>query len=657
MVIRVVGDVLVWGGAAAWGGAALVALVGDRGGFGWWKRARSLAQLGAVALAAATTVLAVALVDGDLSIEYVADQRRAGTSWPYRLAGVWAGAEGSLLWFTTLLGAVAAWYIAKRTDRGRVAARLSIIVGSLIVAWSTVVVATLADPFVTLPIPAIRGAGLTPILEHPAMLYHPPILYAGSALTMVPFLDGVGGQSRWWTRSATTTAWALLTIGLATGANWAYVEVGWGGWWAWDPVENTILIPWLVLTAAIHARRCFSGFHRWDRWVWNASLGLTMAPFVFVLFGSAVTRSGGLSSVHAFADSTRLGWTLGGLCAIATLAAIWALTGRHGHTWTGARTDPLAAPARAKVRLIWVSLAPTLLLGFALVVLVGTATPLVTSIGGVDADYYQRVGAPVLGLALIIMIVVPALFLIANMVLAVAAIVVGLGVGFWLATWLGIGGLLGVLVALAATVTVLHLICVAIGTALARPWAMAVGHIGLAVLVVGVAGTASSQNVRRAIPVGESVTVAAVTVSYDEFEVVDGPRPGSELNAARVTITESGSGPVRRQVGLVNYPDRGVVLAETALHSTPVRDVQVVLSAVSDDGLGVFEVGVRPAVMWVWWGAALIALAGLILLVTDGRGRFRRELPRRPPPPPAHDRSPRPDPDDPLKSMTRAIHR
>jgi len=322
-----VGNGLLIASGVAGAVTALAALAGRR------VIAQGALAIAVASIVAATGRLVAAIAQFDLSYEYVATQSRARSGNAYRLAALWGGAEGSLLFFGALLGlavAVAAW----RFDLGS----WGLGVGGAVVGSVAVIVAAAANPFARAALPTVRGAGLTPILEHPAMLYHPPILYLGLVATVVPFLlvldnplavqhdsDSATfrGVRRW-----LLVAWTLLTIGLATGANWAYVELGWGGYWAWDPVENTVLIPWLVLTAALHLLR---GSPR-GAGLPRLAIASTALPFVLVLFGATVTRSGGLSSVHAFADAEALGWSLGAVTLVSGDLALWRMRRTRGLT-------------------------------------------------------------------------------------------------------------------------------------------------------------------------------------------------------------------------------------------------------------------------------------------------------------------------------------
>ena len=327
--------------ACLWASAA-AAIATAAGGANSRRLARAASLVMAAGAAIPTIMLGRALWSLDLSLTYVADHARAGTSAFYRLSGLWGGASGSLLMFTAMVAAAVATLI---WTQPRPTARSAALWGSLSVAVLAGAVLCTANPFRRLAIPAIEGAGLQPILEHPAMLYHPPLLYLGQVSTIVPFLVAVaaplGPSERRTLRGWLGLSLALLTVGLATGSNWAYVELGWGGFWGWDPVENGILVAWLLVLAAMHA----VGQPGHGRAI-RILCGL---PWILVLVAASVTRGGVGGSVHAFADDERVAWVLTGL-VVATAAVVGLARGdqpsrQHQHRWLRIACAGLASAA------------------------------------------------------------------------------------------------------------------------------------------------------------------------------------------------------------------------------------------------------------------------------------------------------------------------
>ncbi|MEN8238246.1 MAG: cytochrome c biogenesis protein CcsA, partial [Actinomycetota bacterium] len=253
-----IGRFAVWGAVGL--GIAVFAVAWIR-----TSHAKAWASRG-LAAAAALTLIAVcalgwALVSGDFSLTYVAETTSRATPWPYRLSAIWGGMAGSLLFWSALLSVSGA--VGVRSARRVVphlvpatAATVAVTVVAFLVLGELVV-----SPFSKLAIPAIDGGGLVPILQHPAMVYHPPILYIGLTTLIAPFSLTVaavitGRTDAAWlalVRRWLLVSWTALALGMVLGANWAYVELGWGGFWAWDSVENTALMPWLAATAFLHS--------------------------------------------------------------------------------------------------------------------------------------------------------------------------------------------------------------------------------------------------------------------------------------------------------------------------------------------------------------------------------------------------------------------
>ena len=609
-------------------------------------RHRHLARAASVVMAAGsaipTAVLAHALWTLDLSFTYVADHARAGISGPYRLSGLWGGASGSLLLFTCMTATAVTALIWTQSSATEKSAALW---GSLSVAVLTAAILGTANPFRRLAIPAIDGTGMQPILEHPAMLYHPPLLYLGQISTIVPFLIAVATTARSGRREASPhpegaplkdnkgapdgakgskmlehtrrkelrfwlgVSLALLTAGLATGSNWAYVELGWGGFWGWDPVENGILAAWLSVVAALHA----VGQPRHGRIV-RIACG---SPWILVLVAASVTRAGVGGSVHAFADDERVSWILTGL-VLATATVLGSTRGslpwrqgRHQSRNRQLRTVCAALSAAA-----------------ALIVLVGVlypipapGEPLVTGL------YYATLLAPLAILGL----------------LGGAAAVARGRMTAW--AWPAMGSLVGMAAAAAAGALTPFALCVAagVGAMLAntarglraptrRQWPMRTGHLGFAVLLIGIAGSTLAEKAAVGLDIGEQVELGGLSFRHIGVEVGAGPAPGSDAVVGTVEVREDGDLVTELRPSLVAFPDRGVLLAETALHSRPARDIQAVLRDASDTGAVLYSLSVAPLVMWVWMGALLMTGAGLMAAFSaaaEHRRRQERKVQRR----------------------------
>src|ERR671935_1610874 len=276
-----------------------------------------LAAFGATAVAAG--VLVAALLRHDFTFTYVAEHTSAGLPARYRLSALWGGQEGSLLfWLLVLTGYSSIAVLAARRVGQDLLAWVVPILGTIGAFFAFLVVA-IASPFHTQTAPP-DGLGLTPSLQNPYMLIHPPLLYLGYVGLSIPFAFAMAtllarrGDEMWIvvTRRSTLVAWTFLGIGQLLGAHWAYVEVGWGGYYAWDPVENAALMPWLAATAFLHSVMVQEkkGMLR----IWNMLL-VTLA-FGLSLFGTFLTRSGVLNSIHSFTESSIGPWFLGFICLV-----------------------------------------------------------------------------------------------------------------------------------------------------------------------------------------------------------------------------------------------------------------------------------------------------------------------------------------------------
>jgi cytochrome c-type biogenesis protein CcmF len=545
-------------------------------------------------LSVALVALAVALVTVDGSLVYVADHTSRATSWPYRLAGLWGGMAGSLLLWTwmAVAWAVAAG-VAVRRRAPALAGPATAVLGAYVMVFCGLLV-LLSRPFDRLDVPALDGGGLNPVLLHPAMLYHPPLLYAGAVGLLVPFALGIAGRrGDAWLAPAVRFAGVslvLLTAGLVAGAHWAYVELGWGGYWAWDPVENGGLLPWLAGVAFLHAA---VATRRRDGGGATSAAGLAGLAFVLGLLGSFLTRSGASDSVHAFAEARAVGWVLGAGVVVATVATVAVLVRRRPPP---ARANPVIAANNA------------LLVALAGVIGFGTVYPVIARWFGADriivtGRYFALVAAPLTVALLALLGVGPQLMHGRRRLRPALAGLVAAGVaGLWFAERRPLAVLMVGLAAAAAALTVAEW--------RRRPrarWPLA--HLGVAVLLAGVAGTTTGTQVTAPLSTGEEVTVRGFTLRLEAVEPAAAPDGG---RAARAVLSLRRGGDALttlRPVALVS--DTGQRVSVAALRSTPLQDVQVALRAVGDGGAAVVvEIAVVPLMQLVWWGGVLL-VAGL----------------------------------------------
>ena len=566
--------------------------------------------LGAAAISAsvAVAVLAVALLSGDFSLDYVARTTSLATPWPYRLAALWGGMDGSMLFYAagTLMVAV----LGLKSEVG-------VRVGALTGLGLMGITIFFANPFLVPDIPAVDGAGLLAILQHPAMIYHPPLLYLGLVALIVPFGHTVdltlGSLSRLEWRSLSRrwlyVSWTVLTIGMAAGANWAYVELGWGGFWAWDPVENTALMPWLAATIWLHSSRLEESRGRARRWnVLFAGL-----PFALSVLGVYLTRSGATGSIHSFAEDPVVGRILLAAAAVvALLVAVLAAGSGRGEPWGGVRID----------RDGWLALNSVLLASALVFVTAGSAYPAFASVFlgeslVVDSRFF-------------ILTVLPLAVLVAtSLAMSVSGprwrvYVVLVGVSIFV-TVLVVGARWGVALAGAALASMVLLVARLVKTRpRGRRLTAYLAHIGMAVFLLAVAGSSFGDDFEGSLMPGESIEVGGHIVTLLDVSTGEADR----YIFVRATFDVDGMTTLVPEIRA--YEDQSTPVAEPELRSTMVDDVIVAVSLLFPDGETVaVSVFVRPLVWWVWIGASLIAAAGLAALVSrDGAAAVPRRSAR-----------------------------
>ncbi|MFR9778599.1 heme lyase CcmF/NrfE family subunit [Micromonospora sp. MS34] len=592
--------------------------------------ARAGTALTLAAAAVACAVLEVALLRHDFGIGFVAENGGRHVPAYYTVTSLWSALDGSLLLWLLVLGGYAA-LLARRAYPARLHAYAMVVVSAVTVFFFALS-RFAANPFRPVdPVPA-DGPGPNPLLQqHPAMGVHPPLLYAGYLGLVVPFALALaaplaGPEGRRWLRLArpwALAAWAALTAGIGLGAWWSYAVLGWGGYWAWDPVENASLLPWLTATAFLHTTLGRAA----GRAAWHTTLAC--ASFVLVLLGTFLTRSGAVTSVHAFTDSP-LGPMLLGLVLL-TVVASTVLTGRRTTRPTRrAAPPPLSRPTAVLINGV-------LLVTVAAVVLIGTILPLLTGpLGGVRATvgpaYYQRTAVPLAIVVLLLTGVAPAL---RDRARGLRRLAVPGGVA--LAT-VALAGLLSrpglpALVAFGAAAFVLtgltgDLVERLRGRRPSVGLAAVVAHAGIAVVALGVAGSSAyGRHAEATLRTGESLRVGDVGV---RLTGVDRSAGGDTMRVrARLDLTAAG-GPARTVSPALRYhPARDTAVTVPVIETGPLRDTYVTLIAVAaDGGSATVRLAVNPLVGLLWAGGALTALGGLAAAV--GAARPRRRPPARP---------------------------
>ncbi len=614
--------------------AALPLAGAQRGVEAWMRVARpaAYAQLALVALAFA--ILTWGFVSQDFSLRYVAENSNSLLPMVYRYTAVWGAHEGSLLLWALILalwtGAVARF---SRALPQHVIARVLGVMGVVSLGFLAFLIFT-SNPFQRLLPAAAEGRDLNPLLQDPGMIIHPPMLYLGYVGFSVPFAFAIAAlldgkvDAAWlrWTRPWTNVAWAFLTLGIALGSWWAYYELGWGGWWFWDPVENASFMPWLAGTALLHSQAVTEKRGSFAGW----TLLLAIAAFSLSLLGTFLVRSGVLTSVHAFAaDPTRglfvlvfLGIVIGGSLLLYALRS----PDNAGKPFTAASRETLlllnnlllsAACAMVLLGTLYPLLADALELGkisvgppyFALLFTVLMA-PMVLLLPFGPLTRWQREDVarplrmllPWLGLALGVGIA--AFFLAPQGRWKVAA-------GIAAAAWVAAGTLRFVWTRVRGTN----------GTRFtAEMLGMTLAHAGIAIFLVG-ALLVGGLNAQRelALSPGQSVPLAGHDFLFEGVQHREGPNFTADRGTVRVSrdgVAVATLHPEKR-----SYAAGGQVMTEAALHPGFARDLYVALGEPLGDGAWAVRVHVKPFVRWIWCGALLMAIGGFVA-ATDRR--FRR---------------------------------
>ena len=616
---------------------ALLPLAGaHRNKAAWMDVARpaAYAQLWLVMLA--FIALTVAFVQQDFSVKYVADNSNSLLPMVYRYTAVWGSHEGSLLLWALVLaiwtGAVA---LFSRGLPDVVMARVLGVMGVVAVGLLAFLIFT-SNPFIRLlPSPG-EGRDLNPLLQDPGMIIHPPLLYVGYVGFVVPFAFAIAAlldgrvDARWlrWTRPWTNIAWGFLTLGIALGSWWAYYELGWGGWWFWDPVENASFMPWLVGAALIHSQAVTEKRGAFRGW----TLLLAIAAFSLSLLGTFLVRSGVITSVHAFAaDPSRgvfilvfLGIVIGSSLLLYAWRAPQLADDASEKSYFAASSretlllanNLLLAAACAMVLLgtLYPLIADALDLGkisvgppyFSLLFIVLMA-PLVALVPFGPLTKWQRDKASRLGalllpwLLLSIVLAVVAYFVAPQGKLKAAAGILG-------AAWVGLGTVRFVWSRLRTN-----------GRFTPEMVGMTLAHTGIAVFLVG-ALLVEALNVQRELAVkpGQTVEVGRWGFHFQGVDETQGPNYLSDRG--HVQVLRDG-----RPVTLLHpekraYASGGQVMTEAGIRPGVLGDVYVAIGEPLGDGAWALRVHIKPFVRWIWLGAALMALGGF---VTAADRRFR----------------------------------
>ncbi|MFC1988352.1 heme lyase CcmF/NrfE family subunit [Chloroflexota bacterium] len=594
-----------------------------------------------------TLILIVAFLTHNFQLEYVASYSASDTPLAYLISGLWAGNEGSLLLWAWLLSLFAAIVVLQKRNVGNDLLPYASAIIMATQAFFLILLLVVANPFKELSFMPADGMGLNPLLENPGMIIHPPALLAGYVGFTVPFAFAIsalltGRLGDEWliaVRKWTLVAWLFLGVGNVLGAWWAYVELGWGGFWAWDPVENAGFMPWLVATAFLHS--IMMQRRRGMLKIWN--MVLIILTFSLAIFGTFLTRSGILSSVHTFND-TNLGPFFLGFLIITLVGSVGLLLYRREELRGEAEMESLVSRESTFL------LNNLLLVGAAFAIFLGTVFPIISeTVRGVKitvgAPFFNQVNGPIF-LAVILLTGVCTLIgwrrasiknLIRNflwpltgaVILSLILIVTGIAWGYALiAFFLCSFVLFTILYEWFRGTRARHrmrkenYIKAFFGLMGAnRPrYGGYIVHIAIIFIAVGVVGTTYyGTETDATIKPGETITINGYSLLYDK---IDSYRTQTR-EVVNATFIVSNNGKMMGELISEKYFDEDYQpVTEVAIRSTLLEDLYVILLGWDEDGTTAFKVLVNPLVSWIWIGGGVLLLGGLFVLWPE-----RQQLP------------------------------
>jgi cytochrome c-type biogenesis protein CcmF len=605
----------------------------------------ALARPGAQALFALTAIsfacLTYAFYTSDFSVLYVSQHSNSKLPGIYRIAGVWGGHEGSLLlWLMMLTTWMMAVSIFSRQLPDAMVSRVLGILGLIAVGFLLFMLVT-SNPFLRLSDIPADGKDLNPLLQDPGLVFHPPMLYMGYVGMAVPFAFAIAAllngrlDAAWarWSRPWATAAWIFLTLGIALGSWWAYYELGWGGWWFWDPVENASFLPWLVGTALIHSLAVTEKRGLFRNW----TIILAITAFSLSLLGTFLVRSGVLTSVHAFATDPRRGVFILLFLSVVVGGSLTLFAMRASKVRSGGSFSLVSRETFLLVNNVLLATA-------AASVLLGTLYPLIVdalNLGklSVGPPYFNAVFAPIMVPVLLFMVIGSyarwkndSVRELAKKLGPVAILSVLLGstapllagawsalaaLGLTLAFWIVLGSLQLIYRQLKDTVNW--------KSTPVSFWGMHVAHIGIAVCVIGITmvkGYETEKDVRMVI--GDTVSVGGYTFRLTGIRAEPGPNYNADVGD--VELIRDG------QVLKMLHPEKRTYfsstmpMTEAAIDTSLTRDVYVSLGERLEGGdspAWAMRVYYKPFITWIWGGCLLMALGGTMAALDR---RYRRKV-------------------------------
>jgi cytochrome c-type biogenesis protein CcmF len=615
--------------------------------------ARPLAYGQMLLIGVAFATLANAFLSNDFSVLYVAQHSNSQLPGQYRFAAIWGGHEGSLLLWAFLLSvwtaAVAAF---SRHLPEEMVARVLGVMGMISVGFLLFMLFT-SSPFERLLPAAADGRDLNPLLQDPGLVIHPPMLYMGYVGFSVAFAFAIsallGGKldATWarWSRPWTTVAWVFMTIGIALGSGWAYYELGWGGWWFWDPVENASFMPWLLGTALIHSLAVTEKRGAFKSW----TVLLAIAAFSMSLLGTFLVRSGVLTSVHSFAADPKRGIFILSFLVLVIGASLLLFAWRAPKVGLGGKFDMVSRESLLLSNNVLLSVASAS-------VFIGTLYPLFMDALGygklsVGAPYFEAVFVPLMvpmvlmmglgplarwkkmsvpdlarrvrwafGSALVLALLLP---LVMGKFLSLESdkwspmIVLGLLMAFWV---------------IATLVVSLRQRWTGQGSFIARVraqslsyYGMQLAHLGVALFIIGVT-LVKGYETERDLRMNVADTVVAGGYEFRFNGVTESQGPNYVAGVGHVSVSRDGHLVTELEPEKRQYNVSGMPLTEAAITTGVFRDLYVSLGEPIPESEGAWAVRVyiKPFIDWIWAGCLLMALGG-ILAVSDRRYRIHKK--------------------------------
>lgn len=616
---------------------SIVPLIGaQRGWSGWMAVGEPAASAQFLLIAVSFAAVTYAFVTSDFSLQLVYANSHTDKPMLYKVTGVWGNHEGSmLLWvlILALFGACAAWFGGALPPGLR--ARVLSVQGMIGAAFLAFIVFT-SNPFTRLAEPPFNGQDLNPLLQDPGLAFHPPFLYLGYVGLSMAFSFAVAAliegrvDAAWarWVRPWTLAAWIFLTIGIALGSWWAYYELGWGGFWFWDPVENASLMPWLLAAALLHSAIVVEKRESLKSW----TILLAIMAFGFSLIGTFLVRSGVITSVHSFANDPERGIFILAILAVFVAGALTLYAARAGSMQAKGVFSMVSRESALVMNNVLLAVS-------ALIVFVGTVWPLVAEMVwarklSVGAPFFEKAFTPFM-VILALLLPVGAMIpwkraklgrvvgpLVPALVLALAAAglawsletgrsllaLVSTGLGAWIVAgaaadlWQRAGRTPRRLVRLPRA-----------------DWGKATAHAGLGITIIGI-GLLMAGQVEdiRAVRVGEPFDVAGYTITLDKVERVDGPNYWSDM--ATLRVERGGRLVTTLHPEKRSYPVQAMPTTEADIDNGFWRDIYLVIGDPQDGGGWAVRTYIKPFANWIWAGCLIMALGGGLSL-TDRRYR------------------------------------